>query len=372
MHMERLPPCSDDILAYRAGDLRRALLAGLCGLAGVALLKLTAMLMRSQSMAAGLLALAAAGLTFGGIIGVVRSLGRTGIVLDRAEWRGHHLALPLRAPAYDNARPGAFWTVLFSAGRVQERYRARTVYLVGLHGEVGEPLLLTWDVDYQAARRFGEEVAGFLGFPFSDAAGTDPVIHPPGKTAVAPPFGQPPAVRHVPRPASLQCGIAWHDDTLVVEEPRIGWGERLGGPLIVFVVLAPALLAIGAYYRYFTEPSRIFVDPLTAAAVVVGMLLVMLVAIVLSSLPQLGQRRRVAANGEGLHFRTEGLFASRDRHLRRADIRELRIAFGHLVAVTPRDYRVICGRLHHPLARAELEWLRDQLTRALQGLGGTE
>lgn len=367
MRMERVPTTSEDILAYRAGSLRSAVLAGLCCLAGVALLKLATMLMRRESSAVGLLALAATGLAVGGAIGLVRSLRRWGFVLDRANGQATTWRRVFVRRSSTTRELGAFWTVLLSPGRVQERYASRTVYLVGLHGEVGEPLLLSWDIDYQAARRFAEEIAAFLAFPFTDAAGTDKVIHPPGKTAIPPP-GQPPAVRGVPAPAALQCGVHWVGDTLVVEEPRIGWRERLGGPLALFLVVAPAFLAIGAYARYFSETPRVFLDPLTASAVVVGMLIVVVIVVVVSSLPQLAQRRIVEASADGLHFRTEGPFESKDRHIRRADIHELRIAFGHLAAVTPRDYRVICGRLHHPLARAELEWLRDQLTQALHGV----
>jgi hypothetical protein len=51
----------------------------------------------------------------------------------------------------------------------------------------------------------------------------------------------------------------------------------------------------------------------------------------------------------------------------RTEIADLRIGLGHLCAITPRDYRVVCGRVDHPLSRAELEWLRDQMTRALHG-----
>lgn len=368
MRMERLRTRSEDILAYRAGSLRWMLVAAMVCLAGVVLFKIAATAQRGSSTAIALLALVGVGLMAIGVIALVRLLRRRGVTLDRSTGQATTWRSFLRR-ASNTRELGAFWTVLLSPGRVQERYRSRTVYLVGLHGEVGEPLLLDWDVDYQAARHFGEEVAAFLHFPFTDAAGTDTVIHPPGKVAVAPPSAQPPAARPAPCPATLQCGMQWYGTTLVVEEPRIGWRQRLGGPLVVSALVAAPLLAIGAYAHFFSETPRMFLDPLTAAAIVVGLLPLIVIAIVLSSLPQLGQRRSVAANADGLHFHSDGLFASKDRHLRRADIGELRIALGHLAAVTPRDYRVICGRLHQPLARAELEWLRDQLMRALNGLG---
>jgi hypothetical protein len=371
MRLERLATGSDEILAYRAGNLRAPLLAGASCVAGVGLVKVATMLTRLQSSVVGLLILLATGLVVAGAASLVRALRRRGVILDRAAGMAStwHTAFVRRSTT--RRELGAFWTVLLSPGRVQERYASRTVYLVGLHGEIGEPLLLHWDIDYEAARRFGAEVAEFLQFPFTDAAGTDTVIHPPGK-ATGPPPGQPPIVHSVPRPAALRCGVGWRGPTLLIEEPRVGWRERLGGPLILFLLLAPAFLAIGAYARFFTQAPGIFLDPLSASIVVVGMLLLMLLAIILSSLPQLAQHRIVEADTDGLRFRTEGLFASKDRHLRRADIRELRIAFGHLAAVTPRDYRVICGRLHGALARAELEWLRDQLTQALRGAGGIE
>src|SRR5690349_2495229 len=134
-------------------------LPGLCCVSGAVLLRLAAMLMRREASLAGLLALAATGLAVGGALVLVRSLRRRGILLDRADgqamvwqrrfWRRSALRRDL----------GAFWTVLLSPGRVQERFAARTVYLVGLHGEVGEPLLLSWHTDYQAARRIAEEMA---------------------------------------------------------------------------------------------------------------------------------------------------------------------------------------------------------------------
>jgi hypothetical protein len=371
MRMERVPTQSEEILAYRAGGLRAMLFAGVCCLGGVVLLRLAALLMRREASLAGLLALAATGLAVGGAIGLVRSLRRRGIMLDRADGQATVWQRRLLRRSATRRELGAFWTVLLSPGRVQERFASRTVYLVGLHGEVGEPLLMSWDTDYQAARRFADEVAAFLQFPLSDVTSTERVIHPPGKTDTPPPAA-PTVPRGVPAPTTLQCGIEWHDDTLVLEEPRVGRWERIGGPLVVFLLQAPVLLGIGTYAHFFSETPRVFLDPLITSAIVVGMLLVIVVAVVLGSLPQLGQRRIVEASADGLHFRTEGMFARKYRHMRREDIRELRIAFGHLAAVTPRDYRVICGRLHHPLARAELEWLRDQLTQALYGPGGMD
>jgi hypothetical protein len=372
MRMERVPTSSDDVLVYRAGNLRLTCIAALACVTGVVLLKVAGTLVRVESTAIGLLGLAAAGLVVGGAIGFVLSLRRSGIVLDRV--RGKATAWQsggVRRRA-TTRELGAFWAVLLSPGRVQGRYTSRTVYLVGLYGEVGEPLLLQWDSDYQAARRFALEICGFLGFPFTDATGTESITHPPGHATTTARPGQAPALQSVPRPTTLRCRVHWQDATLFIEEPRIGWRERFRGPTAVFLLLAPALLAIGAYARFFGEYSRVLLDPLTASIIVVGMLLLALLAVVASSLPQVAQRRIVEASENGLRFRMEGYFASKDRHLRRADIRELRLAFGHLTAITPRDVRVICGTLHHPLPRAELEWLRDQLSQALHGKAAVE
>jgi hypothetical protein len=60
------------------------------------------------------------------------------------------------------------------------------------------------------------------------------------------------------------------------------------------------------------------------------------------------------------------LFATKETVIESADVTELRVAFGHLTVVTPRELRVVCGRLDHPLPRAELEWLRQELWRALK------
>lgn len=293
--------------------------------------------------------------------------GARGVVLDRARgqvttWRR---AILRTAQTRELA---SFWTILLAMGRRQTRFAARTVYLVGLHGEVGEPLILHWHEDYLTARRFAEQAAGFLHFPFTDASGAETIVHNASQPSV--PLGEAaaPAVPmpRKPAPAGMQCRASWHGSTFVMEEARAGWKRIAGLPLLLFLLLAIPCLGAGTLLHYFGTHSPVFTGPLLASIVTVAMLLVFCVTVVLSSLPQLGRRRVVEAGPDGMCFKIIGPFATTDRHLRGADVTELRIALGHICAITPRDYRVVCGRLNQPLARAELEWLREQLTQALQ------
>lgn len=295
-------------------------------------------------------------------------LGARGIELDRA--RG--LVTTWRRVALRKSQTrelAAFWTVLLATGRRQTRFTARTVYLVGLHGEVGEPLLLHWHEDYLAARQFAEEVAGFLHFPFTDAVGAETIVHNASRPSA--PLGATAApdvpIPRKPVPAGMRCRASWRGSTFVMEEPRTGWKRLIGLPLLLFVLLAVPCLGAGTYAHFFGTNSPVLTGPLTASIVTVAALFLLCVTLVVSSLPQLGRRRVVEAGPAGLCFKLVGPIATGERHIRRADILELRIALGHLCAITPRDYRVVCGRIDQPLSRAELEWLREQLTQGLKG-----
>jgi hypothetical protein len=265
----------------------------------------------------------------------------------------------------------AFWTVLLGMGRRETRFSSRTVYLVGLHGEVGEPLILHWHEDYRTARRFAEEVAEFLHFPFTDAASAEILVHNvghPGRPLGATPAPHVPLPRK-PTPAGMRCRVSWRGRTFVMEEPSAGWKRLVGLPLLLFLLLALPCLGIGSYIQFFGTRSAVFTAPLLASIMAVTTLLIFFVTVVASSLPQLGRRRVVEAGPERMCFKLIGPFVTGERHIRSADVAELRIALGHLCAITPRDYRVVCGRLDQPLARAELEWLREQLTQGLEGRG---
>ena len=157
-----------------------------------------------------------------------------------------------------------------------------------------------------------------------------------------------------------------------MEEPRAGWRRIAGLPLLLFLLLALPCLGAGTLLHFFGTRSAVFTGPLLASIITVAMLFVFCITVVVSSLPQLGRRRVVEAGPDGMSFKIIGPFATTDRHLRSADVAELRIGLGHLCAITPRDYRVVCGRLDQPLARAELEWLREQLTQALRGAPKTD
>jgi hypothetical protein len=373
--MERAPTAGKDALAYRTDSFSAAIVAAaIMAAGGLLFFAIATVIPRGEPAIAGAVALVGAGGLIGGAAAFIRSLDRSGIILDRAHgqvttWR--RLVVPRSSETRELA---AFWTVLLSPGRRQTRYASRTVYLVGLHGEVGEPLRLHWDENYQTARRFAEEVAAFLGFPFTDAAAVQTVVYAGGQ-ASSPPrdvrSAAPPA-RRAPPPAGMRCRVSWRGTTLVIQEPRVGWGRLIGLPLAVFLLLALPCLGLGGYARFFGAGFAVVTDPLLAAIIVAAMMFAILLAVVVSTLPQLAPRRLVEANPSGLRFRIEGPFAAADRHIKRADIRELRIALGHLIAITPRDYRMIGGTLDQPLARAELEWLRDQLCYALEGSTATD
>jgi hypothetical protein len=294
--------------------------------------------------------------------------GARGIELDRARglvttWRR---AILRKSQTRELA---AFWTVLLGMGRRQTRFAARTVYVVGLHGEVGEPLLLHWHEDYLTARRFAEEAAAFLHFPFTDASGAETIVHNASRPSV--PLGETAAadvpIPRKPAPAGTRCRVSWRGRTFVMEEPRVGWKRLVGLPFLLFLLLAIPCLGGGTYAHFFGANSPVFIGPLWASIITVTALFVLFVTLIVSSLPQLGRRRVVEASPRGMCFKLIGPIATGERHLRSADIAELRIALGHLCAITPRDYRVVCGRIDQPLARAELEWLREQLTQALRG-----
>jgi hypothetical protein len=367
--LEKLPIESDDVLAYQTGGLRSGLGPAVLGAAGVLLLAVAALIPQDHAAIIALVALVGIGLAVAGAVGAFRSLDRSGIILDRTRarvkiWR--RAVVPMSTQSRELAE---FWTVLLCMGRVQTRYASRTVYLVGLHGEVGEPIPLHWSEDYQAAKNFAEEIAAFLRFPFTDAAAVDIVVRTPGQASrPAHDTGPPPAlIPRKPPPAGTQCRVSWRGPTLQIEEPRVRRLQLIRGPLLLFLLLGLPCLGLGVHAHFFRPRSTVFLDPLLAAAVAVGMLLVAFLAVVASSLPQLARRRVVEADPDALRFQIHGPFATTNRSIKNTEITELRIGLGHLCAITPRDYRVVCGRVDHPLSRAELEWLRDLMTRALHG-----
>jgi hypothetical protein len=241
--------------------------------------------------------------------------------------------------------------------------------MVGLHGDVGEPLPLHWFEDYQAALHFAEEVAVFLHFPCTDASGTQTIVRVQGASQKLLSSVEPTETSDslAPQPTAARCRLSWHGATLVIVEPRVGWKKLIGYPLLVFLMLTLPCLGFGTFAHFFEAEHPVNVDPLVGSALFVGLLLVLLCVFVLGSMPQLCRRQVVEADGAGLRFRSEGLFSTKDKSIRGADISHLRIAFGHLTAVTPRDCWVVCGSVDSPLSKAELEWLRGQLTRALRG-----
>jgi hypothetical protein len=352
--MYQVAAASPDVLAYRDGGIRGPLASLLAVAAGLGLFYLGTVAQRERPALVGAAALASVVLTLGGAVAFVRTAIHSGFTLDRAAgnvttWR--HGIVPLSSATRDLA---AFHGVLLSLARVQKRYRSVMVYLVGLAGDQGEAVPLDQAEDYQTARRFAAGIASFLGLPLTDATGT-----------VALAAAQPPTPKEMPRPPATRCRVSWEGATLHIEEPRGRLRNLIGVPLGVFVSLALTFVGLGVVGHFLGKPSPINPDPLVAAGLVVGTLFVIFVAVVTPGLPEVYDRRRVEVDRAGLRFRSTGLLSDAARSLRGDDIVELRIAFGHLLAVTPRDLRVVCGRLDQPLPRAELEWLRDEMLRAL-------
>jgi hypothetical protein len=171
---------------------------------------------------------------------------------------------------------------------------------------------------------------------------------------------------NVPPPPKTQCQVSWQSTTLMIEEPPVTIKQLLGYPLLLFLVLGLPFAAVGLYGHFFDTPSPVNANPLLASALVLLLLLVIFLAVVAVSMPQLYRRHLVLAEPTGVRFITEGWFAKKQTTIRSVDIVELRIALGHLAVITPRDWRVVCGRLDQLLARAELEWLREQMMLALK------
>jgi hypothetical protein len=364
--MDRVRSASADVLAYRAGNWRDGFAAMLVGAFGLLLVLLALGISRDHAVFVGLLALAGIGLAFAGALGFLRSLGRSGIILDRDKgtvvvWRG--VVICLFKKRRDLA---AFDTVLLSPGRVRKRHAAGIVYVVGLEGPQGEPLACCQHETYLAARRFAVELAAFLDLPLLDASGTEAIVRIVGQP------GQ--VLRHVPptgssaiSPPAMLCRVVWNGPVLVIEEAPVPRKKLVGVPLLIFLLIALPCLGYGSYL-HFTEPlPATSASPLVASIVVVVLLFMVFAGVVLGSLPHLYQRQLVEADGNQLRFTTARAFATKGTSLRSDEVTELRVAFGHLIVVTPRELRVVCGTLDLPLPRAELEWLRQQLWRALKG-----
>jgi hypothetical protein len=370
--MHPVRTASEDILAYRAGSFRDSLPALLIGGFGLLFFLLALGIPREHSVFIGLLAVIGVGLAFGGAVGLIRSLGRSGIVFDRSKgnvivWRG--VLVRLSSKTRDLA---AFDTVLLSPARVRKRHAAGIVYLVGLQGGTGEPLAFFRDEDYRAAHHFAADVAAFLRLPFTDVSGTEPVIRTVGLPD-QPPSPVPAAAAPGPiPPAGMQCRVTWNGDLLVIAEPAVPKMKLIGGPLLLFLLLALPCLGYGTYVHFFETIPTVNASALVASLVVVVLLFLVFVGVVIVSMPHVYQRQVVEADRTCLRFKTVRLFATKDTSIRSEDVAELRIAFGHLTVVTPRELRVVCGRLDHPLPRAELEWLRQQLWRALKGVASSQ
>jgi hypothetical protein len=363
--MERVRSASADVLAYRAGNWLDGLAAILLGVFGLLLIILALGISRDHAMFVGVLGLTGIGLTLAGAVAFLRSLGRFGVILDRAKgtvvtWRG--VVIGLSKKRRDLA---AFDTILLSPARVRQRHAAGIVYVVGLQGPQGEPLACYHDATYQTARRFGVELAAFLGLTFTDASGTEAIVRTLGQPSLALRHLQPPETSAMPPPA-LKCRAAWNGPALVIEEPSVPRMRSIGVPVLLFLLAALPCLGYGAYLQFFEALPAAGTSPLVASIVVVVLLFLIFVGVVLASTPHLYQRQLVQADSNSLRFTTARAFATKGTSLRSQEITELRVAFGHLIVVTPRELRVVCGRLDQPLPRAELEWLRQQMWRALK------
>jgi hypothetical protein len=366
--MDKVRKASADVLAYQTGNLASALGPLMIGAAGVLLFIIALGLPASYPVLVGALALLSLGVTAGGVFAFLRALSRSGIILDRASGRAtvwRRMIVPLPSKTRDLAE---FGTVLMTTARVQKRYVSGIVYLVGLHGDTGEPLPLDWYEEYMPARRFAEDAAAFLGLPLTDASGTETIVSTAGKPNLTPHDVHlaVPALA-APPPAKMLCRLSWHGPALRIEEPRIRLRRLIGFPLLIFLLLAVPCLGLGTLAHFFGTAHAVTADPLLASAIVVGILFLIFAVSVIASLPQLWRRHVVQADRNLLRFKTLAPFANKETSIRSKDVCELRIALGHLTVTTPRDSRVVCGWLNNPLPRAELEWLRDQLAEALKG-----
>jgi hypothetical protein len=355
--MERVRTASGDILAYRTGNWRDSLAALLLSGFGVLFLMLALGIPRDHAAVIGLGVVVGGCLSLVGAVAFLRGLRRSGFILDLTRgtitvWRG----VVIRLSATTRELSG-FDTVLLSPARIRKRTAVGIVYQVGLQGTRGEPLALFRDETYLKACRFAVELAAFLRLRFLDAAGTEPIIADRSDGRQSPPLGP---------PAGMQCHLSWHHEGLVIAEPRVPILRLVGGPLLLFLGLALPCLGSGAYLHFFGTVPTVNADPLVASAIVVALLFLLFAGVVLVSMPHVYQRQLVEADEDWLRFKTVRLFATKETIIRSADVTELRVAFGHLTVVTPRELRVVCGRLDHPLPRAELEWLRQELWRALK------
>jgi hypothetical protein len=355
--MERVRTAHGDILAYRTGHGRDGLAALLLTGFGALFLLLALGISRDQAAVIGLCVVVGASLSVAGAVAFLRALRCSGFILDLTKgtitvWRG--VVIRLSATTRELA---GFNTVLLSPARIRKRTAAGIIYQVGLHGAKGEPLALFRDETYLKACRFAVELAAFVGLRFQDAAGTEPIGADHGDGRQGARMGP---------PAGMQCRLSWHHEGLVIAEPRVSTLRLIGGPLLLFLGLALPCLGSGAYLHFFGTAPTVNADPLVASAIVVALLFLLFVAVVLVSMPHVYQRQLVEADEDWLRFKTVRLFATKETVIKSADVTELRVAFGHLTVVTPRELRVVCGRLDHPLPRAELEWLRQELWRALK------
>jgi hypothetical protein len=362
--LHKLRTASEDILAYQSGSFRDSLLPLLVAGFGLVCLVPALGLSRDQAAVIAFLAVIASGLVLGGSVALLRTLVRSGFIVDRANgeittWRG--LLVRLSSRKRDLA---AFDMVLLSPARVRRRHAATIVYLVGLEGPVGEPVSLFCDETYLTACQLAVELAAFLRVPFADESGTEPIIRAVGRPRQALP--QSPPAPPLPRPAPLVCRVSWHHEGLIIAEPPVPVMRLIGGPLLLFLLLALPCVGSGAYLHFFEAAPAVNANPLVASGMVVVLMFLVFAGVVLVSMPHVGQRQVVEADESCLRFKTVRLLGTRETSIRSDDVTELRIAFGHLIAVTPRDLRVVCGRLDQPLAREELEWLRQELWQALR------
>jgi hypothetical protein len=360
--MQRVRPYSEEILAFKAGSWRRTVLPALLTALGLALFGLGLTIRQEQLGLFISLTLAGIAITLAGSFLVLRSLGRSGIILNLGAgtvktWRS--AVIPLNSHVRNLAD---FQNVLLSTARSRQRYQARIVYLVGLDGP-GEPLALHAEKEYRAARRFADQVAGFLGLPVTDGTAATRLseavtrLESPAPAAAAlmlPPGGQ------------TRCTCTWEGNRLVIVEPAVSWRELFVFPMIACVVLAVVAVAMGVYAHFFSNLRTVNVNPIGGGALVAALLVVIFGVIVIASMPQLFRRRVIEADRENLRFRAVGAVHTAEQHVRSADVMELRIVFGQLAAITPRDCRVVCGWVESPISRPELEWLRYQLLRALK------
>ncbi len=260
---------------------------------------------------------------FGGVFAAVGGglmFGRRWIILDRAQGRIQD-AWGLVVPMKVTEHPLYSFSAIHLLHEPGDSDTAESFPVLLTGATVSKPVRLSAGRTYGEARKVGEHVAAFLGFPFLDKS-TDNEIAIPIDRAIneettAQPIVAPESLDTSPPPL-LKCSVSSDNGSTVIDIPGPGFTARTVIPAVI-----PLLFVLFVLYQFWGPFDISDAPPPVQVMMVVffaAFILLPLSAAVGGFLKGAFGRTRVIVNAEGIEIVELGGIRRRTKHIPRKDI----------------------------------------------------